>query len=308
MSNLFGFPSGLNGGSKETEYATNYNTSHVTNYNTTWNTNHTTSPNTSHSTSGSTNYSTNWNTDYLNYTTINLSDDDSAGHNWASFAFDWSTATLLPRYYINISYRTYMFPSLTGFQSSAGYVDGVYRYITHNYMSWNNTGGSTSWSDGLDLLLQASQGGLPVPVNVANNTYTGYIIIDRDHWGNSSNIYNTGWWGVVQGNHRHPADLSVADFVNVYKNMPMDKSIAEDASIGAWVPMSNWGSGDSIYFKLSMKFPAMATHQTSASTSKTTNFTTTYPTSYTTTYPTTNGTSHTTTYNTNHTTSHITYG
>lgn len=42
MSQLFGFPSGLSGGSKETEYTTNFNTNHSTsyptNYNTSWNT------------------------------------------------------------------------------------------------------------------------------------------------------------------------------------------------------------------------------------------------------------------------------
>ena len=150
--------------------------------------------------------------------------------------------------------------------------------------------------------------GLPVPMLKGNNTYTGYVIIDSDHWGNSSNIFNTGWWGVIQGSHRHPADLSTADFVNVYKNMPMDKSVAENASLGPWTNMRSWGQGDNIYFKLSMSFPTHTSQQTSVSTSKTTNFTTTYPTSYTTTYSTTDGTSNTTTYNTNHTTSHITYG
>jgi len=36
MSQLFGFPSGLSGGSKETEYTTNWNTNRTTNYTTNW--------------------------------------------------------------------------------------------------------------------------------------------------------------------------------------------------------------------------------------------------------------------------------
>tara|TARA_X000000950_G_scaffold95024_1_gene119761 strand:+ start:2025 stop:2543 length:519 start_codon:yes stop_codon:yes gene_type:complete len=36
MSHLFGFPSGLSGGSKETEYLTNWNTDQTTNYTSNW--------------------------------------------------------------------------------------------------------------------------------------------------------------------------------------------------------------------------------------------------------------------------------
>lgn len=62
MSNLFGFPSGLSGGSKETEYTTNFNTSHTTAYTTNWNTSQGTSRGTSHGTSRNTSYTSNFQT------------------------------------------------------------------------------------------------------------------------------------------------------------------------------------------------------------------------------------------------------
>jgi hypothetical protein len=316
MSNLFGFPSGLSGGSKETEYSTNYNTSHVTNYNTNWNTNRSTDYNTSNSTSHSTSITTTWSTatPAVSFVGQNFQGPFS-GEKRLKFAIhpnniQVSLSSFKTSLYQGgspniVGYAGYLCPAYQTNHGSSPHIGGYDTpYLNVLGSSYPTYGGTNSPADMaaakhmlqwcLDRVAQSTH-------KFASTSYTGGT---RGEW-NSLPIRNP--YGALGSNDAYLLNFDHGGTHN-----------GEFYKVFAWVQF-NWNSfyWDNANYGYEMDSPRWGfyhwieqsgTRNTQASTSKATNYTTTFPTSYTTTFQTTDGTSHTTTYNTNHTTSHITYG
>lgn len=318
MSNLFGFPSGLSGGSKETSYLTNYNTSHVTNYNTTWNTNRSTDYNTSNSTSHSTSSTTTWSTATSSFFG-NTFQGPFTGAKRMKFVIhpnqvqvhfaSMNTTTYQGGSATNVGYSGYMAPE---YQTNpiasphiAGYDTPYLNVLSSSYPSFAGSGSSSDLAAAKHMLQWSLDRVAESTHKFATTAKTGGT---RGEW-NSHPIRNP--YGALGSNDAY---LFHFDHGGVHTNV----NGTQFYKVFAWGQF-DWNSFyyDNATYQYEMESPRWGfyhwiehtgTGSTQASTSKATNYTTTFPTSYTTTFQTTDGTSHTTTYNTNHTTSHITYG
>ena len=308
MSNLFGFPSGLSGGSKETEYTTNYDTSRTTNYNTDWDTDRSTDKNTAKDTNHvTTGVNTYWSTGYSELT-------------GAQYTGPWYHGTM-EKWLVCTVAESVIQCNVPSYKTSLGGTNGYWlgwsgflipAYATNWRSSPHIAGSDTPYGSGLPGGWggTSSSGDLNTAKS-ALQTALGYVKSSTHSTAHTN--YSSGdaaLWNSfpIHGHFGEDSYLLAVDhtgthngFYKVFPYIKLDWSrFYHDANYSYKIGLSEWG----FYYWTE----SSGNRQTSKTTNKYTLRSTTAPTSYTTTFQTTQGTDKTTTFNTHHTTSHITYG